>query len=54
MADNPAKNAESSADVAPEELARRRANARRTALILAATAGAIFVTFLITGITGRG
>ena len=37
-----------------EELARRRANARRTALVLGAIVLAIFVAFLITGVTGRG
>ena len=41
-------------DIAPDELARRRRNARRTALILAVIVLAIFVTFLATGITGRG
>jgi hypothetical protein len=39
---------------APEELARRRRNARRTAIILALIALAIFVAFLMTGVTGRG
>lgn len=42
------------ADVSGEELARRRSAARRTALILAGIALAIFVAFLVTGVTGRG
>jgi len=41
-------------DIAPDELARRRKNARRTALFLGAIVLAIFIAFLITGITGRG
>lgn len=40
--------------IASEELARRRRNARRTAIILALIALAIFVTFFMTGVTGRG
>jgi hypothetical protein len=38
----------------PEELARRRRNARRTAIILGLIALAIFVAFFMTGVTGRG
>jgi hypothetical protein len=41
-------------DVAPAELERRRAAARRTALILAAVVLTIFIAFLVTGVTGRG
>ncbi len=43
-------------DDAPDaaELERRRAGARRTALILAGIAVVIFVAFLVTGVTGRG
>ncbi len=41
-------------DIAAVELARRRRNARRTAIILALIALAIFVTFFMTGVTGRG
>ncbi len=41
-------------DISRDELARRRGNARRTALILAAVVLAIFVAFLVTGVTGRG
>ncbi len=41
-------------DIDREELARRRGNARRTAWILALIVLAIFVTFLVTGVTGRG
>lgn len=37
-----------------EEVARRRARARRTALFLAALVAAIFLAFLLTGVTGRG
>lgn len=37
-----------------EEVARRRARARRTALFLAAIVIAIFIAFLVTGVTGRG
>jgi hypothetical protein len=40
--------------IAPEDLARRRRNARRTAIILALIALAIFVAFFMTGVTGRG
>jgi hypothetical protein len=41
-------------DIVPDELARRRRNARRTAIVLALVALAIFVAFLVTGVTGRG
>ena len=41
-------------DIPREELDRRRRNARRTAVILALIVLAIFVTFLVTGVTGRG
>lgn len=41
-------------DIAADELARRRRNARRTAIILGLIALAIFVTFFMTGVTGRG
>ena len=43
-----------STDIAPDELARRRRNARRTAIVLGLVVTAIFVAFLITGVTGRG
>lgn len=36
-----------------DELARRRAGARRTALILAVVALAIFAAFIWTGVSGR-
>lgn len=42
------------AELAPEEITRRRAKARRTALFLAAISTVVFVSFLVTGITGRG
>jgi len=42
------------AAVSREEVARRRSNARRTALVLALIVLAIFIAFLITGVTGRG
>ena len=35
------------------EIKQRRAAARRTAWILAAIAAAIFIAFLVTGVTGR-
>ena len=42
------------AAIAADELARRRRNARRTAIVLALIALAIFVAFFMTGVTGRG
>lgn len=42
------------ADTSRDELLRRRKNARRTALVLGAIALTIFVTFLMTGVIGRG
>ncbi len=43
-----------STDIAADELARRRRNARRTAIVLAVIVLSIFVAFLVTGVTGRG
>ena len=40
-------------DMDRPEIAQRRSAARRTALILALVAGAIFVAFLMTGVIGR-
>ena len=38
--------------IGPEDLAARRKKAVRTALVLAALAVAVFVAFLLTGVTG--
>ncbi len=43
-----------STDIAADELARRRRNARRTAIVLAVIVLSIFVAFLVPGVTGRG
>jgi hypothetical protein len=47
-------NGREAAEIDADELARRRSNARRTALFLGGIVLAIFVAFLITGVTGRG
>ncbi|NRB70658.1 MAG: hypothetical protein HRU51_01940 [Xanthomonadales bacterium] len=49
-----AERGNTTAELAPEEITRRRAKARRTALFLAAISTVVFVSFLVTGITGRG
>jgi hypothetical protein len=41
-------------DLSNEELKRRRRNALRTAWVLAAVAAAIFATFFLSGVIGRG
>lgn len=38
----------------PEDIAKRRAAARRTAWKLAILAGIIFTVFYLTGVVGRG
>lgn len=40
--------------VSKAEMARRRRNARRTALLLMVIALAIFATFILSGVLGRG
>ncbi len=49
-----ARHETETADTSRDELLRRRKNARRTALVLGAIALTIFVTFLMTGVIGRG